>query len=278
MATSTTRSSEVGERAGVPRRAWLGLALAVLATVGAAARADEVVAPVAERIRAAPLIVEGLAGRGDASWDGADPATIVTYTPFTVTRVLKGALPKAAIVLRQHGGAVGGAEALDSAAAQFDDGERALVFVGQSDPRDASYDIVGGARGKYRITTDAEGQDGLDVRLGVDAAAFSSKEKAPGTLLGRLSLETFERLARGGENGEGRSAATPAPAAERRGAATVLLPAAVPAADGGGARVLRWVGLLLALAAAGLAIAWALFRVRRAQAARRAGPPRSPRR
>lgn len=131
---------------------------------------DEIVGPLRESIAAAPLIVEGYAQRPYTSWDGADRATIRTYTPLKVTRVLKGNL----------------------------DASR-IVFVGSRDPGDESYDVSSGSRGKFVVRHDASGRAVLDVRLGADASAYTSREKAPGALLAQVPVQLFEQLAMGGQ-------------------------------------------------------------------------------
>ena len=168
----------------------------VLGTAIAGAADDDVVGPLRESIAAASVIVEGEAQRPYTSWDGADPTTIRTYTPFTVTRVLKGASPAARILLRQPGGDVGGASAA-MRGAEFNEGEQAIVFLGTQDPGDGSYDVAGGRRGKFVIHRDDSGRPVLDVRLGADASAYGRAEKAPGTGLARVPVEFFERLAAG---------------------------------------------------------------------------------
>jgi hypothetical protein len=169
---------------------------AVLSSATAWAGDDDVVGPLRESIAAAPIIVEGEAGRPYTSWNGADPTTIRTYTPFTVTRVLKGAPPAARILLRQPGGDVGGASAA-MRGAEFSEGEQAIVFLGTKDPGDGSYDVSGGRRGKFVVQRDDSGRPVLDVRLGADASAYGRAEKAPGTGLARLPVEFFEQLAAG---------------------------------------------------------------------------------
>src|SRR6516165_7534394 len=158
--TCTTRSSR-----------WATVLLCGMAGVLSSATAwagdDDVVGPLRESIAAAPVIVEGEAERPYTSWNGADPTTIRTYTPFTVTRVLKGASPAARILLRQPGGDVGGASAA-MRGAEFNEGEQAIVFLGTQDPGDGSYDVAGGRRGKFVIHRDASGRPVLDVRLGAD--------------------------------------------------------------------------------------------------------------
>jgi len=157
---------------------------------------DDVVGPLRDSIAAATVIIEGEAESPYASWDGADPATIRTYTPFRVTRVLKGAAPAARLLLRQAGGDVGGASAV-MRGAEFSAGEQAIVFLGTRDPRDGSYDISGGRKGKFVVQRDDSGRSVLDVRLGADAAAYGRAEKAPGTGLARVPVELFEQLAAG---------------------------------------------------------------------------------
>jgi hypothetical protein len=157
---------------------------------------DDVVGPLRESIAAAPIIVEGTAERPYASWDGTDPTTIRTYTPFTVTRVLKGAEPAARILLRQPGGDVGGATAVPRGA-EFSEGEQAIVFLGTHDPGDQSYEVSGGRRGKFVVQRDKSGRPVLDVRLGADASAYERAEKAPGTGLARVPVELIEQLAAG---------------------------------------------------------------------------------
>jgi hypothetical protein len=159
---------------------------------------DDVVGPLRESMAAAPVIVEGEAERPYTSWNGADPATIRTYTPFTVTRVLKGAPPAPRILLRQPGGDVGGASAA-MRGAEFGEGEQAIVFLGAQDPGDGSYDVSGGRRGKFVVQHDDSGRPMLDVRWGADASAYGRAEKAPGTGLARVPLELFEQLATGGK-------------------------------------------------------------------------------
>jgi hypothetical protein len=157
---------------------------------------DGVVGPLRDSIAAATVVIEGEAERPYASWDGADPLTIRTYTPFRVTRVLKGAAPAARGLLRQPGGDVGGASAV-MRGAEFSPGEEAIVFLGTRDPRDGSYDISGGRRGKFVVQRDDSGRPVLDVRLGADAAGYGRAEKAPGTGLARVPVELFEQLAAG---------------------------------------------------------------------------------
>jgi len=157
---------------------------------------DDVVGPLRESIAAAPLIIEGEAARPYPAWDGADPASIRTYTPLRVARVLKGRLPADQIVLRQPGGEVGGASAV-ATGAEFSEGEQVIVLVGEQEPSDGSYDVRSGRKGKFTILHDEAGRAMLDVRLGADASAYGSREKAPGILLARVPLELFERLASG---------------------------------------------------------------------------------
>ena len=52
-------------------------------------------------------------------------------------------------------------------------------------------------RGLYQVTRDAEGRDGLNVHLGVDAGTYPSREKGPGTPPVHVALELLERLIRG---------------------------------------------------------------------------------
>lgn len=165
---------------------------------GAAARADddEVIGPLRESIAAAPVIVEGEAELPYSSWDGADPATIRTYTPFRLIRVLKGAPPAARIVLRQPGGEVAGASTV-MRGAEFTEGEQAIVFLGAQDQADGSYEVSGGRRGKFVVQHDDSGRPVLDVRLGADASAYGRAEKAPGTGLARVPVELFAQLAAG---------------------------------------------------------------------------------
>jgi len=157
---------------------------------------EDVVGPLRESIAAAAVIVEGRAGQSYASWDGTDPATIRTYTPFSVVRVLKGAEPSAQILLQQRGGEVAGASA-PLRGAEFSDGEEAIVFLGAQDPADGSYDVFTGRSGKFQVQRDEAGRAVLDVRLGADASAFGRAEKAPGTGLARVPAELFEHLASG---------------------------------------------------------------------------------
>jgi hypothetical protein len=157
---------------------------------------EDVIGPLRESIAAAPVIVEGEAERSYASWDGADPASIRTYTPFRLTRVVKGAQPAARILLRQPGGEVAGASTVIHGA-EFSEGEQAIVFLGAQDRVDGSYDVSGGRRGKFVVQRDEAGRPVLDVRLGADASAYGRAEKAPGTGLARVPVELFAQLAAG---------------------------------------------------------------------------------
>jgi hypothetical protein len=168
----------------------------VLSSAPAWADDDDVVGPLRESIAAATVILEGEAERPYVSWDGADPATIKTYTPFRVTRMLKGSGPAVRFLLRQPGGDVGGASAVIRGA-EFTEGEQAIVFLGTRDPRDGSYDVSGGRKGKFTVQHDDTGRPVLDVRLGADASAYGRAEKAPGTGLARVPVELFEQLAAG---------------------------------------------------------------------------------
>ncbi len=160
-----------------------------------AAWAGDTVASLAERLRTATVVVEGEAGRSYTAWNGADPATIVTYTPFAVRRVLKGRLASPSILLREPGGDVGGVNASGDASAEFVEGERDVVLLGDRDARDGSFPITI-TRGVYQVTRDANGRDGLDVHLGVDAGTYPSREKGSGTPPKHIPLELIESLAR----------------------------------------------------------------------------------
>jgi hypothetical protein len=194
---------------------------------------DDVVGPLRDSIAAASVIVEGEVQRPYTSWDGADPATIRTYTPFMVTRVLRGAQPAARIVLRQPGGDVAGASAVVRGA-EFSEGEQAIVFLGVRDPGDGSYDVSGGRRGKFLVQRDESGRPVPEVRLGADASAYGRAEKAPGTGLARVPVELFAQLAAGAriesvadfertQAGARNSNPRPAPNERRPPAATVKL-------------------------------------------------------
>lgn len=178
--------------------------------VGArASAADESMEALIERIRGASLIVEGETGRPYTGWDGSDRATVRTYTPFRIDTVLKGQLSDHDIVLRQPGGDVDGSAVGIGAA--FDAGERLIVFLGERDAADNSYVIPAQMEGAFRVTQDSSGGYGIDVRLGADASAYSNREKAPGTLLTRISVDRFERLARSMPDGGNRASAGDAP-------------------------------------------------------------------
>jgi hypothetical protein len=81
--------------------------------------------------------------------------------------------------------------------AEFSAGEQAIVFLGTRDPRDGSYDVAGGRKGKFVVQRDDSGRPVLDVRMGADASAYGRAEKAPGTGLARVPVELFEQLAAG---------------------------------------------------------------------------------
>jgi hypothetical protein len=198
----------------------LGCVIASSAALGAVDE-DEPIAALRERISAAAMIVEGEAGRPYPAWDGTDPATIRTYIPFRVTRTLKGDRSVTQMLLRQPGGEVGGVRAAGAVGAEFEPGERAIVFVGDRGAGDGSYEIRGPLDGVYRITPGG-GVDGVDIRLGAPAGSFSSKEKAPGTLLTRISLGEFEQLAT--------AAPASAPHAARREPAPASTPSPAPSA------------------------------------------------
>jgi hypothetical protein len=233
----------------------------VLSSAVAWADDDDVVGPLRGSIAGAAVIIEGEAERPYASWDGADPSTIRTYTPFRVTRVLKGAAPAARVLLRQPGGEVGGASAV-MRGAEFSAGEPAIVFLGTRDPRDGSYDISGGRRGKFVVQRDDSGRPVLEVRLGADAAAYGRAEKAPGTGLARVPVELFEQLAEGARieslaDFERMQAATRTAIGSGK-PGELKQPAA--AVDARGGRASLRVLLALAVLVAVLAVAWSMRR------------------
>jgi hypothetical protein len=233
-------------------------ALIWTATGCADATDDDSVRALVGRLRAAPMILEGAAGRSYTAWDGSDPSTIRTYTPFHVDIVLKGQLDQRDILLRQPGGEVGGVRAIGAVGAEFDIRERLVVLLGERDQVDGSYDIPARLEGVYRITPDAAGFSGIDVRLGVDAGAYSSKEKAPGTLLTRIPLERFEQLARDAPPHDpalASSMGSPRPVAPSGGVAPN---ASTSALRDGTSSWLRWLAGLCGL---GVAVLW--WRVRR---------------
>jgi hypothetical protein len=172
----------------------LGAALTA-ATLHAAPDSDEL-GPLAERLRAASVVVDGEAGKSYTAWNGTDPASIVTYTPFAVHRVLKGQLANPSILVRVPGGEIGGVSAPGDASTNFAEGERDIVLLRERDPRDGSYSLAM-SRGSYQVTRGANGGDGLDIHLGVDAGSYPSRERGSGTPRTRVPLELVERLARG---------------------------------------------------------------------------------
>jgi hypothetical protein len=254
--------ADVSRGSGNVNRAWR-LACAVVALIwtatgSAVATDDESIRALVGRMRAAPVILEGTTGRSYTAWDGSDPSTIRTYTPFTVDSVLKGQLDQRDILLRQPGGEVGGVRAIGAVGAEFDLGERLIVLVGERDPVDGSYDIPARLEGVYRITPDAAGSPGIDVRLGADAGAYSSKEKAPGTLLTRIPLDRFEQIARDvppHDPGLGSSMGSPGPVARSDEGAPY---ATIHTLKDRTSSRLRWIAGLCGL---GIAVLW--WRVRR---------------
>ena len=172
------------------------LAALVASLVAAVPPSGDDVASLAARLQSAQLIVLGEAGTPEVVWDGSDSASIRTLTPFHVRTVVKGALASHDVVLSQPGGEIAGQSRLDSLAAQFDRGDVAFVLLGDRSLSDHTFSIPAGLAGVYRVTVGSDGAAGVDLRLGLDARSFSSREKAPGALLYRLSMTEFERLAR----------------------------------------------------------------------------------
>jgi hypothetical protein len=255
-AAGVRRRSESKDRAC--RLACAAFALIGAATGRAGAIDDESIRALVGRMSAAPMILEGATGRSYTAWDGSDPSTIRTFTPFHVDIVLKGQLEQRDILLRQPGGEVGGTRAVGAVGAEFEFRERLIVLIGERDPVDGSYDIPARLEGVYRITQDAAGSSGIDVRLGADAGAYSSKEKAPGTLLTRIPVDRFEQLARGApphDPGLASSMGSPGPVARPGGIAPSATTDALK--DGTSSR-LRW---LAGLCGVGVALLW--WRARR---------------
>jgi hypothetical protein len=248
-----------GNTDGACRLACAAFALIWAATGRAGSNEDESIRALIERMGAAPMVLEGVTGRSYTAWDGSDPSTIRTYTPFHVDDVLKGQLEQSDILLRQPGGEVGGARAAGAVGAEFDFRERLIVLIGERDPVDGSYDIPARLEGVYRITQDAAGSSGIDVRLGADAGAYSNKEKAPGTLLTRIPVDRFEQLARGAPSqdpGLASSMGSPRPVARSDG---ITPNAATYALKDGTSSRLPW---LAGLCGIGLAVLWWLVRGR----------------
>jgi hypothetical protein len=63
--------------------------------------------PLADVVQESPIIVRGRTGESYSQWDKSGRGQIFTYTPFTVSEVLKGALKETRILLRQPGGSAG---------------------------------------------------------------------------------------------------------------------------------------------------------------------------
>jgi len=229
------------------------LAAVLIAFTLSAARASDAVGPLAVRLRAAAVIIDGEAGRPYTAWNGTDPATIVTYTPFAVHRVLKGRLINTSILLREPGGEIGGVSATGDASTEFVEGERDVVLLGERDPRDGSYPITMN-RGSYQVTRDANGRDGLDIRLGVDAGAYPAREKGPGTPPVHVPLELVERLARGDHSAD----LSPSPAKVTPVTSPVGLPGLAKAAPtpNGRDRAAACIAAAVAVILAGLLLLW----------------------
>ena len=190
------------------------LGAALIACSLPAVPAADALGSLTERLTAATNVAEGQAGRPYTAWNGTDPATIVTYTPFTVRRVLKGRLAGDSILVREPGGEIAGLGASGEAGTEFIEGERDVVLLGDRDPKDGSYPITIN-RAIYQVSRDANGQDGLDVHLGVDAGTYPSREKGSGTPPVHVPLELVERLAHGEDPAIARpstKSASPSPA------------------------------------------------------------------
>ncbi|MEW6057661.1 MAG: hypothetical protein AB1540_13705 [Bdellovibrionota bacterium] len=153
--------------------------------------------PLGEVMRETDIIVRGRAGESYADWDKSGRKSIYTYTPLTVSEVLKGEVKESRILLRQPGGSKDGMEMNVPGAANFDSDEDVVVLLGNRNSEDGSYDVPGFATGKYEVVTGENGEPALVNSLG--GAAMYDPGKDPRTLSynSKIPLEVFRRVAKG---------------------------------------------------------------------------------
>jgi hypothetical protein len=139
------------------RLAPTGISLAFALLLSARAEATVVLQQSFEEMTAeAHLVVRGVALRSTARWDD-EGRRINTWTELRVTEVLKGSAA-GTVLVRQAGGVVGGIGQSVSGAAEFREGEEALLFLVHPGDDARAYVVSSMAMGKVTLAADTFGK------------------------------------------------------------------------------------------------------------------------
>jgi len=106
--------------------AFVALAISTVGADSASASCAEF--PFEEQIRTADIIFVGTLHRLESAWT-AKHTTIITRYEFSQVRYIKGAGPRADLILVQEGGRVGNEELITSEGVGFREGRRYVVFA-----------------------------------------------------------------------------------------------------------------------------------------------------
>jgi hypothetical protein len=110
-----------------------------------------------------PIIVRGTIGSHYSDWGNRDDGGRGLYTFYQLqpSEVMKGQVASgASILFREIGGEKDGVGAVIPGAAQFTQSEDVVVMLG-SQNNDGSYDLIGLSAGKFNITRQEDGSEGL---------------------------------------------------------------------------------------------------------------------
>lgn len=131
-----------------------------------------------KRVDDASLIVRGLTGKSYADWLELPKVgkRIYTFTPLTVTEVIKGELKSEQILVRELGGEVQGVGMRVHSTAKFQANEDVVLMLGPLSTIEGAYPLRGLMMSKLTVGVDADGREIL-TGPALDADAQAKKEK-----------------------------------------------------------------------------------------------------
>jgi hypothetical protein len=137
----------------------------------------------------ATLVAEGRAVSSQSQWN-ASHTTIVTYTRFRISRVLKGAAARE-ITIRQPGGSAGMYTVVVHGVRYLHPGEEAALFLQETGDADGSMIVIGLMQGMFRMEREASGA--VFVSNGTSGVEVTDKNGAASSFQGtRIPLSEFE--------------------------------------------------------------------------------------
>ncbi len=153
-------------------------------------------------INDADFIARGITSDSYSDWDKSGKKNIYTYTPLTISEMIKGKINTRSILLRQPGGSKDGMEMHVPGSATFEHGQDVVVLLGKYNEEDQSYELPGLATGKYEVKKDSDGIETLVNSLASEMV-YTPKQspndhaKHSYSNASQISLDVFKKIAQG---------------------------------------------------------------------------------